>query len=111
MKAEDLEPTTIYTYQVTLDRVRGKLGNLRLQELTEDHVVEWTRWALRGGRVRGAKAGMGLGVTSVDMSLARLKDALNRAVTRRLVTVNVASEVHIPLKAREAWSGRRRRAA
>ncbi|MEV5886306.1 hypothetical protein AB0L74_26925 [Streptomyces sp. NPDC052020] len=35
------------------------------------------------------------------MSLAR-KDALNRAVTRRLVTVNVASEVHIPLKARKA---------
>jgi integrase len=45
---------------------------------------------------------MGLGVTSVDMSLARLKDALNRAVTRGLVTVNVASEVHIPLKARKA---------
>ncbi|MFJ8464029.1 site-specific integrase [Streptomyces swartbergensis] len=36
------------------------------------------------------------------MSLARLKDALNRALTRRLVTVNVASEVHIPLKARKA---------
>lgn len=36
------------------------------------------------------------------MSLARLKDALNRAVTRRLLTVNVASEVHIPLKARKA---------
>ncbi|WP_242643596.1 hypothetical protein [Streptomyces laculatispora] len=36
------------------------------------------------------------------MSLARLKDALNRAVTRRVVTVNVASEVHIPLKARKA---------
>ncbi|MFF5533438.1 tyrosine-type recombinase/integrase [Streptomyces cinerochromogenes] len=102
MKAEDLEPTTIYNYQVTLDRVRGKLGHLRLQELTEDHVVEWMRWALQGGRVRGEKAGMGLGVTSVDMSLARLKDALNRAVTRGLVTVNVGSEVHIPLKARKA---------
>ncbi|MDT0616513.1 Arm DNA-binding domain-containing protein [Streptomyces lancefieldiae] len=102
MKAEDLEPTTVYNYRVTLDRVRGKLGNVRLQELTEDHVVAWMRWALQGGRVRGGKAGTGLGVTSVDMSLARLKDALNRAVTRGLVTVNVASEVHIPLKARKA---------
>ncbi|MFD0318218.1 hypothetical protein [Streptomyces flavalbus] len=36
------------------------------------------------------------------MSLARLKEALNRAVTRGLVTVDVASEVHIPLKARKA---------
>jgi integrase len=87
---------------VTLDRVRGKLGQVRLQDLTEDHVMAWMRWALQGGRVRGGKAGTGLGVTSVDMSLARLKDALNRAVTRGLVTVNVASEVHIPLKARKA---------
>ncbi|MEU0992907.1 hypothetical protein [Streptomyces olivaceus] len=101
MKAEDLESTTVYNYRVTLDRVRGKLGNVRLQELTEDHVVAWMRWALQGGRVRGGKAGTGLGVTSVDMSLARLEDALNRAVTRGLVTVNVASEVHIPLKARK----------
>ncbi|MFE7964778.1 tyrosine-type recombinase/integrase [Streptomyces cellulosae] len=102
MKAEDLEPTTVYNYRVTLDRVREKLGNVRLQELTEDHVMAWMQWALQGGRVRGGKAGTGLGVTSVDMSLARLKDALNRAVTRGLVPVNVASEVHIPLKARKA---------
>ena len=102
MKAEDLESTTVYNYSVTLDRVRVKLGPIRLQELTEDHVDGWMRWALQEGRVRGGKAGTGLGVISVDMSLGRLKDALNRAVTRRLVTVNVASEVHIPLKARKA---------
>ncbi|MFH9734989.1 hypothetical protein [Streptomyces sp. NPDC017260] len=68
MKAEDLEPTTVYDYRVTLDRVRGKLGNVRLQELTEDHVVAWMRWAFHGGRVRGGKAGTGLGITSVDMA-------------------------------------------
>jgi integrase len=101
-KAEDLEETTIYNYRVTLDRVRGKLGHIRLQELTEDQVEGWMRWALQQGRVRGGKAGTGLGVTSVDMSLARLKEVLNRAVTRRLVAVNIASEVHIPLKARKA---------
>ncbi|GAA3211380.1 hypothetical protein GCM10020256_10120 [Streptomyces thermocoprophilus] len=48
MKAEDLEPTTVYNYRVTLDRVRGKLGNVRLQELTEDHVMAWMQWALQG---------------------------------------------------------------
>lgn len=60
------------------------------------------RWALQGGSARGGKAGTSLGVTFVDMSLARLKDALNRAATRRLVTVNVASDMHIPLEARKS---------
>ncbi|MFC8124866.1 tyrosine recombinase XerC [Streptomyces sp. NPDC057302] len=101
-KAEDLEETTISTYRVTLDRVRGRLGHIRLQELTEDDVEEWMVWALREGRVRTTKAGPGLGVTSVEMSLTRLKEALNRAVTRRLVVVNVAQEVTIPRKVRKA---------
>ncbi|MEH0551153.1 tyrosine-type recombinase/integrase [Streptomyces sp. B21-101] len=101
MKADDLEETTIYNYRITLDRVRGKLGNIRLQELTEEDVEGWMHWALKHGRVRGGKAGTPLGVTSVDMSLARLKDALNRAVTRRLVTMNVAQHVTIPRRARK----------
>ncbi|MFD9821508.1 site-specific integrase, partial [Streptomyces violascens] len=61
----------------------------------------WMLWALREGRVRATKAGPGLGVTSVEMSLARLKEALNRAVSRRLVAVNVAQEVWIPRKVRK----------
>ncbi|MFG2800605.1 tyrosine-type recombinase/integrase [Streptomyces pseudovenezuelae] len=101
MKAQDLEETTIYNYQITLDRVRGMLGNIRLQELTEEDVEEWMHWSLKHGRVRGGKAGTPLGVTSVDMSLARLKDALNRAVTRRLVPMNVAQHVAIPRRARK----------
>lgn len=101
MKADDLEETTIYNYRITLDRVRGKLGNIRLQELTEEDVEGWMHWALKYGRVRAGKAGTQLGVTSVDMSLARLKDALNRAVTRRLVTMNVAQHVTIPRRARK----------
>ncbi|WP_456340895.1 site-specific integrase [Streptomyces mirabilis] len=101
-KAEDLEESTIYSYTMTLGRVRGELGHIRLQELTEDHVEAWMRWALREGRVRGGRTGVGLGVTSVEMSLARLKEALNRAVARRLVAVNVAQEVTIPRKARKA---------
>ena len=101
MKAEDLEETIIYNYRITLDGVWGRLGNIRLQELTEEGVEEWMHWALKHGRVRGGKAGTPLGVTSVDMSLARLKDALNRAVTRRLVIMNVAQHVTIPRRARK----------
>ncbi|MET9040262.1 hypothetical protein [Streptomyces mirabilis] len=41
-------------------------------------------------------------MTSVEMSLARLKEALNRAVARRLVAVNVTQEVVIPRKVRKA---------
>ncbi|MET9374082.1 tyrosine-type recombinase/integrase [Streptomyces sp. NPDC002992] len=101
LRSVDLEATTLYNYQITLDRVRGKLGNILLQELTEEDVEGWRDWALTSGRVRGKKAGTPLSVTTVEMSLGRLKEALNRAVSRRLVTVNVAENVTIPLRARK----------
>jgi hypothetical protein len=44
MKADDLEETTIYNHRITLDRVRGKLGRIRLRELTEEDVEEWMHW-------------------------------------------------------------------
>ncbi|WP_327112925.1 site-specific integrase [Streptomyces sp. NBC_01341] len=102
MKAEDLEESTVCSYTMTLGRLRGMLGHIRLQELTEDDVEAWMKWALREGRVRGGKAGTGLGVASVEMSLARLKEALDRAVARRLVEVNVAREVKVPRNLRKA---------
>ncbi|MEU4307823.1 tyrosine recombinase XerC [Streptomyces rochei] len=105
MKAEDLEESTAYSYTMTLARVRGRLGHIRLPDLTEDHVAAWMRWALQEGRGRSGKPGTGLGATSVEMSLARLKEALDRAVVR----VNVAREVTVPRKARKAE--RRARAA
>ncbi|WP_392673617.1 tyrosine recombinase XerC [Streptomyces sp. LN785] len=101
-KAEDLEQSTVYSYTMTLARLRGMLGHIRLQDLAEDDVEAWMKWALREGRVRGGKAGTGLGVASVEMSLARLKEALDRAVARRLVEVNVAREVKVPRNHRKA---------
>ncbi|MFD5348331.1 tyrosine-type recombinase/integrase [Streptomyces anulatus] len=101
-KAEDLEESTVYSYTMTLARLRGMLGHIRLQDLAEDDVEAWMKWALSEGRVRGGKAGMGLGVASVEMSLARLKEALDRAVARRLVEVNVAREVKVPRNHRKA---------
>ncbi|MEK2478651.1 hypothetical protein [Streptomyces noursei] len=44
MKAEDLEEATIYSYRITLDRVRGRLGQARLQGLTEEDVEQWMQW-------------------------------------------------------------------
>ncbi|WP_328897196.1 hypothetical protein [Streptomyces sp. NBC_00236] len=58
-KAEDLEESTVYSYTMTLGRLRGMLGHIRLQDLAEDDVEAWMKWALvRGGcevarRVRG----------------------------------------------------------
>lgn len=101
-KAEDLEETTMYSYEITLKRVRGKLGHIRLQELTEEDVEEWMHWAIAHGNGRWEKSGKPLSVVSVDMSLARLKEALGRAVTRRLVTLNVAENLSIPRRARKA---------
>ncbi|MFI8947334.1 hypothetical protein ACIGO6_12530 [Streptomyces sp. NPDC053750] len=57
MKAEDLEASTAYSYTMTLARVRGRLGHIRLQDLTEDHVEAWMRGALQEGRGRGGKPG------------------------------------------------------
>lgn len=54
-KAEDLEESTVYSYTMTLRRLRGMLGHIRLQDLAEDDVEAWMKWALREGRVRGGK--------------------------------------------------------
>ncbi|MFE6459471.1 tyrosine-type recombinase/integrase [Streptomyces cinereoruber] len=101
LKSRDLEETTMYNYRVTLDRVRGRLGKIPLQGLTEEAVEEWRDWALTSGRVRGGKAGTGLSVKSVEMSLGRLREALNRAVTRRMIPFNPAANVTIPLRVRK----------
>ncbi|MFE7272992.1 tyrosine-type recombinase/integrase [Streptomyces sp. NPDC057623] len=100
--AEDLEVTTIAAYETTLKPVRKKLGYIRLQELTEEQVEEFRDWMLTEGRVRPRNGQRGLSTTTVEMALGRLKEALNRAVTKRLVAINAAENVTIPRKARKA---------
>jgi len=102
LKAEDVEVTTLNSYVTTLKPARKRLGHIRLQELTEEDVVAWVKWLLTEGRVRPRQGNKGLSTTSADMALGRLKEVLNRAVTKRLVGLNVAAEVSIPSKARRA---------
>lgn len=92
-KRRDVEETTIRTYRLALVHVYDQLGNIRLQELTEDHVREFVDALVAGGRRKGGEPGTRLAISTVEGILIRLRSALGRAVVRKLVSVNVASEV------------------
>jgi integrase len=112
-KKEDLEDTTIPSYETALGYIKKGLGHVRLQQLTEDDVDAFVKWLLTEGRSRPvlvltgnpdepvAKE-TGLRPSSVDTILARLKEILGRAFVRQLVRANVAEYVHVPRKARKA---------
>ncbi|WP_405426385.1 tyrosine recombinase XerC [Streptomyces erythrochromogenes] len=92
-KRRDVEETTIRTYRLALVHVYDRLGHVRLQELTEDHVREFVDELVTGGRRRGGEPGTRLAVSTVEGILIRLRGALSRAVVRKLVSVNVAAEI------------------
>ncbi|MFJ6846403.1 tyrosine recombinase XerC [Streptomyces griseoluteus] len=92
-KRRDVEETTITTYRLALVHVYDKLGHIRLQELTEDHVRDFIDELVATGRRKGGEPGSRLAVSTVDGILIRLRSALRRAVVRKLVSVNVASDV------------------
>ncbi|MFC8679819.1 tyrosine-type recombinase/integrase [Streptomyces griseorubiginosus] len=102
LKEEDVEVTTLNSYVTTLKPAKKQLGHIRLQQLTEEDVVAWRDWLLTEGRVRPRNGRKGLSTTTADMALGRLKEVLNRAVTKRLVALNVAQHVSISSKARRA---------
>lgn len=100
-KARDVELTTIRTYRLALVHVREKLGHIKLQDLTEDHVEEFVDWLLTSARRKGGKVGTGLRPSTIDGILTRLREALGRAVVRKLVSANVALYVKVPLQAKK----------
>ncbi|MFJ8606399.1 tyrosine-type recombinase/integrase [Streptomyces sp. NPDC093675] len=99
-KVDDLEVTTLNSYAVCLKRAKEKLGHIRLQELTEEDVIAFVRWMLTEGHARYSNRG--LTIKTAASTLARFREALARAMVKRLVAVNVASEVGIPRQARKA---------
>ncbi|MEU5247295.1 site-specific integrase [Streptomyces asoensis] len=92
-KRRDVEETTIRAYRLALVHVYDKLGHIRLQELTEDHVRDFVDELVTRGRRSGGEQGSRLMISTVEGILIRLRGALRRAVVRKLVSVNVASEV------------------
>ncbi|WP_327319291.1 tyrosine-type recombinase/integrase [Streptomyces sp. NBC_01235] len=111
-KKEDLEATTVPSYETQLSYIKDRLGTIRLQELTEDHCDTFVQWLLAEGRRRPvilftgdpekpAEMVTGLRPTSVDTILSRLKEILGRAFVRQMVRANVAEYVHVPRQLRK----------
>ncbi|GAA3272654.1 site-specific integrase [Streptomyces lavendulae] len=101
-KADDLEETTLVGYRSSLVHVHAYLGQIRLQELTEDNVESMVAWLLVSARRRGGKPGTGLRTITASGVLGRFRAALNLGIRRRFVARNVAEHITIPRKARKA---------
>jgi len=100
-------PNTESAYRHGIQPARAQLGAIPLQKLTTAHVEDLVDWMLTDGRRRGGKPGTPLSPRSAQITLGKLKTALDAAVHRRLVAFNVAAPVKCPaqVKARRApWS-------
>ena len=91
----DVEEGTESNYTEAVRPVRRHMGHRRIQELTEDDIEAFLDWMATSGRLRGGKAGTGLSLRSVRLTLGRFRAALHLAVRRGLVTRNVAEHVTI----------------
>ena len=103
----DVEEHTRRSYSDCMRPVREHLGLKRLQQVTEDDVDSLVQYMLTSARKIGGKPGTGLGVRSVDLTLGRLRAALNLAIRHRLVARNVAQFTKVPREARKADAARR----
>ncbi|WP_405645906.1 tyrosine-type recombinase/integrase [Streptomyces sp. NBC_00019] len=104
----DVEVATKRSYEDAMRYVRTHLGTKRLQQLTEDDVESLIDWMLSSARRIGGKAGTGLSVRTVSLTLGRLRAALNLGIRRGLVARNVAEHVTIPRQARKEDKERRK---
>ncbi|MEV6833594.1 tyrosine-type recombinase/integrase [Streptomyces sp. NPDC051133] len=96
-KRRDVEETTIRTYRLALVHVYDRIGHIRLQELTEDQVKDCIDDVVANGRRKGGEAGTRLAVSTAEGVLTRLKEALGRAVVRKLIATSPAQYVRISL--------------
>lgn len=93
-------PNTESAYRHGLQPARDRLGALPLQKLTTTHVEDLIDWMLTAGRKRGGKPGTPLSPRAAQITLGKLKSALDDAVHRRLVAFNVAAPVRCPPQVR-----------
>jgi integrase len=100
-------PNTESAYRHGIAPAKDQLGALPLQKLTTQHVENLVDWMLTEGRKRGGKAGTPLSPRAAQITLGKLKTALDDAVHRRLVAFNVAAPVKCPAQVktkRAPWS-------
>lgn len=101
------EAATVRNYEDALRPVIDRYGARPLQKFTTTDVEDLVDWMLTSGRRRGGKVGSGLSPRSVQLTLSRLKAALNDAVNRHLVEWNIAAPVKCPSQVkteREPWT-------
>lgn len=96
-KRRDVEETTIRAYQLALVHVRDRIGHVPLQQLTEDQIQEFIDDVVSNGRRRGGEPGTRLAVSTVEGILTRLREALGRAVVRKLIATSPAKYVRVAL--------------
>ncbi|MFI1148718.1 tyrosine recombinase XerC [Streptomyces sp. NPDC020817] len=101
-KRRDVEETSISTYRLNLLHPRERLGHIRLQELTEDQVQKFVDEMVASGRRTGGKPGTKLAVSTSTVILNRLRQALDRAVVRKLIPSNPAQYVRVSLADKKA---------
>lgn len=106
-KTLEAEENTKVNYANALKPVREMFGTKRLQKLTAVDVANLKEHMLTQGRKRGGKPGTGLSPRSVQLTLSRLRSALDLAAKRQMVPWNVATSVDPPKSvktARVPWS-------
>jgi integrase len=74
--------------------VRERLGHKQLQAVTKADVEQLVVWMLTSGRRRGGQPGTGLSGRSVNLTLGRLKAALDTAVDEGKLVRNPAAKVN-----------------
>lgn len=84
-------PNTESAYRHGLQPARDRLGALPLQKLTTTHVEDLIDWMLAVGRKRGGQPGTPLSPRAAQITLGKLRSALDDAVQRRMVTFNGAA--------------------
>lgn len=98
---------TASAYRHGLAPARERLGAKALQKLSTRDVEDLVDWMLTSGRKRGGQVGTPLSPRAVQITLSKLRTALDDAVHRRLVAYNVAGPVKCPPQVkvrRTPWS-------
>jgi integrase len=99
--------STVEAYTNALKPARDQLGAKLVQKVTTADVEDLMDWMLTAGRKRGGKVGTGLSPRCAQLTLSKLRAALDSAVHRRMVEFNVAAPVKCPAQVkvkRVPWS-------